>query len=277
MLKKVEIGIIVACHNRIKLTSRWLQTLQQSLPINWSLTIIAIDDGSSDGTTEFLMKSPFVTQVVRGDGSWFWAKSMSIAEDILIANFPVDYILWANDDTAYFQNSLEYVDALLDKYPNTILVGQFTDKATKKISYGGMEKLGRHPFRYRMIETSEEGQRCDVFNGNFVLIPTNVQRIIGQIDGDYAHGYADFDYAHRALANHVDIVILHQPLGECSENLVDPSSFATLKQRIQFLRGKKGMPFKSHVRYLKKYGPLEWPIYIVIPYLRAIFGIGPKI
>ena len=277
MLKTVQVGIIVACHNRIQLTSRWLDSLEQSLPKNWNLTLIAIDDGSTDGTAELLMNSHLVTRVERGNGSWFWAKSMSIAEEILIANFRVDYFLWANDDTAYFQNSLEYVDALLDSYPNSILVGQFIDRATKKISYGGMEKLGRHPFRYRMIETSTEGQKCDVFNGNFVLIPRKICELVGQIDGNYDHGYADFDYSKRAINSGVEIRILHRPLGECSENLVDPSNFSTMKKRLEFLRGKKGMPMKSHIRYLKKFGPFEWPIYILIPYLRAIFGIGPRI
>ncbi len=272
----VKIGILVACHNRVNVTSKWLQSLVEQVPENWVVTLIAVDDGSSDGTNELLKSSPIVTQVERGDGSWYWAKSMSRAEYILTENYEFDYLAWVNDDTTYFNNSFTYVDQIREKNPQAILVGQFVDRDTEQISYGGMKKVGRHPFRYRMIETIEEAQECDVFNGNFVLIPRNAHRKIGSIDGKYAHGYADFDYSRRAAANQIKMLILKQPIGECSENLVDPTDFSTVKERIMFLRGRKGMPLKSHIRYLRKYGPIEWPIYIVLPYLRAIFNIKPN-
>jgi GT2 family glycosyltransferase len=276
MVKTVSVGIIVACHNRISLTSRWLDSLGENLPPNWIIKLIAVDDGSRDGTYELLTTSPLVSKVVRGDGSWYWAKSMANAEKTLLADFSIDYILWANDDTVYFPDSLIYVEAMREAHSETVLVGQFIDSKSKLVSYGGMNQAGRHPFRYKMVETKAEGQRCEVFNGNFVLIPIKVRKVVGAIDGRYAHGYADFDYSKRADQKNVVMQILHEPLGECSENLIDPSNFTTIKQRILFLRGKKGMPFKSHVRYLKKYGPIEWPIYIVIPYLRAVFGIRPR-
>jgi hypothetical protein len=162
------------------------------------------------------------------------------------------------------------------KNPNTIFVGQFKDPKTDQISYGGMSRTGRHPFRYKKIETSNEGQGCDVFTGNFVLIPINAQITIGNIDGSYQHGYADLDYSIRAKEKNIEIVILHKPLGECSSNSIDPGELLTIKLRVKFLLGRKGMPLKSQIRYLRKFGTFEWPIYVLIPFLRAIFGLKSK-
>jgi len=276
MLDKIRIGMIVACHNRARVTYQWLNSLSQNLPANWELTLIATDDGSNDNTYEVLTSSELVTKVERGNGSWYWAKSMSHAEKILIENYKIDYIIWANDDTIYFKDSLRYVDKSRVENPDAILIGQFIDTASNQLSYGGMKKIGRHPFRYKLIETTYEFQECDVFNGNFVLIPVSAQRKIGGIDGKYQHGYADFDYSIRAERKNVKKIILHKPLGNCKKNLVDPTDFLTVKDRINFLRGRKGMPLKSHIRYLRKYGPIESPIYIFMPYARAIFKIKPK-
>ncbi len=266
----------MACHNRMILTSRWLEALDKNLPQNWNLTLIAVDDGSSDGTHQLLASTPIVTRIEKGDGTWFWARSMAHAESILTNHYTIDYIIWANDDTTYFENSLDYVERIRAKNPKTILVGQFKDPITDRISYGGLRKIGRHPFRFKQIETSEEGQGCDAFTGNFVLIPMDAQVRIGNIDGSYQHGYADLDYSNRAKEKSVEIVILHKPLGECATNNIDPSEFSTIRLRVNFLLGRKGMPLKSQIRYLRKFGNFEWPIYVLIPFLRAIFGLKTK-
>jgi len=271
-----EIVVIVACYNRIAKTKKWIESLNSQKRPNWNLNIVAVDDGSTDGTDHYLNSLKFVAKVIRGDGKWYWAKSMEIAEEYALENFSPDYIMWANDDVEYLPGTFEYIDSMIKKNQNVVYVGQFLDPSNNQLSYGGHIRVSSHPMKYKLLPTISEGERADAFNGNLALIPKSIFMKVGKIDGNYSHAFADFDYSIRVIMAGYEIIILNEIIGYCSNSFTELSTIDSFLKRIKFAFGKKGYPLFSRIKYLRKYGGRFWFIYLPGPYIRAIFKIKSR-
>jgi GT2 family glycosyltransferase len=127
-----------------------------------------------------------------------------------------------------------------------------------------------------LIESHGQDTRCDNFHGNFVLIPIVASRKIGRIDGNYSHAYADYDYGERARRSQIEMISTGQAIGTCLENKKDFGQITKLSDRLNYVFGRKGLPIKSQVRYLRKYGSLFWVRYLIQPYIRALLGLNSK-
>jgi hypothetical protein len=148
------------------------------------------------------------------------------------------------------------------------------DSLSNQITYGGLKRIGRHPHRLQTINAQEKYELADTFCGNIVLIPGRINLSLSGIDGEYEHGYADYDFGYRAKKMGFDIQIIPGFLGTCSANpplLGSWNFFNALKT----LTSRKYLPIRSQIRFCKRHGGVEWPIYVIAPYLRAILKRKP--
>lgn len=268
----ITVAVLVACYNREASTKAWLESLKREAPSEWNVSIFAVDDNSVDATIKVLLSSGLNVEVIKSPGDWYWAKSMSVAEDYAMSEKDFDYFLWANDDTFYRPGGLDYLDAYRRKEPNSIIVGKFRDPENGMLSYGGLRKVGKHPFKYRILDENLDLHLCDNFHGNFVLVPNLVAKKIGRIDGNYQHAYADYDYGRRATNLGIRIISPSKHIGYCLDNKRDLGELRTLSERLKFVFSIKGLPVKSQIRYLRKFGPVVWLRFLLQPYIRAIIG-----
>lgn len=104
----MAVVVLIPVHNRLQRTKDVLECLrQQTHP---SVTIVFIDDGSSDGTAEFLATQSDV-MTLTGDGSLFWGGAMEMGlRHVLTFCAAGDYVLFLNDDTKFVP---DYIDVLL--------------------------------------------------------------------------------------------------------------------------------------------------------------------
>ena len=258
----------MAVHNRWGMT-REILTKLDDIPSNIELCIHVVDDGSSDSTHTEMKNYPKVSYF-RGNGDLFWAKSMKVAQDSV--SDKVDYILWLNNDVILNMDFYARILQSINDFPKSILVGQTSDPITKQITYGGLKRRGRHPHRLEKIHAQTDYIEADTFCGNIVLVPNSINKAVGGIDGEFEHGYADYDFGYRAKKNGHSIVVIPGFLGTCSENpnLILNKSRSKV---LGMLFSKKYLPFRSQVRFCMRHGGPEWPVYVLAPYLRALLGI----
>ena len=267
-----KVSIILACHNRVRKTLLCLESLAASFPEGWSREVILVDDGSTDGTADQVRRLFPETIIITGTGNWFWAKSMYEAQNKVSKDS--DYLIMLNDDVELFHSAFSRVELLAKQYPEDVLVGQFKSRTDERLSYGVLRQVGRHPLKYAMISNLESTTEIDVFHGNFVFIPKRVVEKVGLIDGAFEHAYADFDYALRIRNFGFKIRSVPGFIGYCEpHNLEWPTN---VYDRLTLVFSKKGLPWRSQLRYLRKYGPIEWPLYFLAPYIRAILAIRGK-
>ena len=268
----MNLAVIMACHNRVELTKRAIESLEKHKPINWVLRYFVCDDGSTDGTTKLLRSLPIEIKVIAGDGEFFWAKSMMMAMSDALSLPDIDAYLFFNDDVELNDtNTLNEFNILSEKYPECIVVGQLFDNSTREISYGGLIRTSRHPFRTKLHYALSQPEFVDTFHGNFVLIPSSIVKKIGLLDGDYSHGYADFDYGFRAKEMHVRILVCPGFVGTC--NLNKSANIHTFGFLVKNLFSRKGRPIRSQIKFARRFGGIEWPIYVIGGYVMPILRL----
>lgn len=239
----MKIAVLMTVHNRKQTTVRCLQRLvindKCKVISDGGLDVFVVDDGSTDGTSEEVEKiggiSPdrresrselnagcgeWKIHLIPGTGNLYWAKGMRLAWETAVEQGDYDGYLWLNDDVELAADALERLATTLQLQLETptIIVGECVN-AKGEVTYG---------------------IKGDLFDGNFVYVPRSVYEKIGMICGDYAHAWADSDYALKAKRAGVNVVSCGV-IGKCEWHELRPRlKGKSLKERVRLLKDPKG-------------------------------------
>ncbi len=279
---KVSIAAILTCHNRKKETLTCLKDLMNQDGISdVDLDIYLVDDGSTDGTAVAVKKNFPVVNILKGDGTLYWNGGMRYAFSVAKKS-DYDYYLWLNDDTFLCSDAikllLETSNSIKHKKGRDIIVtGTIKDLDTGKVNYGGRNKKSKlQPLNFIQLESKNEPQLCDTFNGNVVLIPRVITQNIGNISLEYSkqHG-GDFDYGLRAKYAGFESWVAPGVIGACSSNSINGTIFDTslsLKERRKRMNTPYGVPpAKEWMVFAKRHAGFLWPFYWIRTMIRVIF------
>jgi GT2 family glycosyltransferase len=268
----MRIVAILTSHNRREKTLACLQSyFDQALRSPATLDAVLVDDGSNDGTAEVVQVMGAPVTVVCGAGDLYWAGGMALAEKDALRRAP-DYLLWLNDDVILDRDAVaRLLDVAKTNDSKCIVVGAVRDPITGVVTYSGLCRQDYHPLRFECIEPVDRSQTVETFNGNVVLVPIAVAVSIGGIDGEFAHGAADYDYGLRATKAGVINLLAPGTVGMCSSDSpykpwLNPS--APFRERLRFLLGPKGLPPRSFARYLHRHGGRAWVIFWLALYVK---------
>lgn len=277
VISKLNLGIVMTCHNRIQVTLNCLKALYDQ---NVFFQVYLVDDGSFDGTSQAVEKQYPSVKVLQGDGNLFWVGGMYLAfAEAMKHNY--DYYLWLNDDTVLESNALQ---TLIDTYflvkdrgnSQSIIVGSVKDPETGKYSYGGrIRSTKKFSHTFKAVEPTDEPQECDTMQGNIVLIPSSVVEIVGNLEPAFTHQRGDLDYGLRAKKLGCSIFVAPGYLGTCPQNLVTGSwvdMSLSPYQRLQKVLQIKAFPAREWAIFTKRHSGKFWFIYWTFPYIRALIG-----
>lgn len=262
--------MLVACHNRRQTTLRCLASLTESATLaRVAVKLYVYDDGSSDGTSAALRSTYPTCSITVGNGSAFWARSMSVVESLALAEASDrDTLFWLNDDVQLDVTAIDAAWKLTRDRTDAIAVLAAREPGRGKISYAGFRRSGWHPLGFEAVAPSESEVTCvDAFNGNMVAVPVSVARRLGGIDGDYSHALADIDYGLRAREQGIDVLLAPSSYGECPRN--PPVARSRILADWERFRGPKGGGNYSSVRrFVLRHEPRKWPFAIWATYAK---------
>ncbi|MDP4013818.1 MAG: glycosyltransferase family 2 protein [Candidatus Nanopelagicales bacterium] len=262
---------ILACHNRREVTLKCLASLEDQRFGEADVAVVLIDDGSTDGTGEAVARRFPNVDIVRTPGDYYWAKSMALAEHHA-HRMGSEVLLWLNDDVTLAPDAVARLWKAHLERPEAILVGATVDPESGRCSYGGKRRTGRHPMRFTPVPVRSSPVRVDTFNGNVVLVPWSARHVVGPIDGEFAHAYADTDYGLRARKLGVEIIQVAGSVGECRANVAPDTRAMKITQRWKWLTSPKGLPLGSQARFMKRHGGPEWPAYFIYGAVRGVLA-----
>lgn len=273
------VAVLMTCHNRREKTLECLRTLfAQQMPVRPRIRVYLVDDGSSDGTGDAVRERYPETRVIQGDGSLYWNGGMRLAMSAAISDAP-DFYLWLNDDTRLAADALA---RLLRTYESraderAIIVGSLCDPGTQKVTYGGSRTISRiNPLKVEMLVPTDEPQRCDVFNGNVVLVPRRAVEMLGNLSDRFKHRSGDYEFALRAKRAGIPAWVAPGYCGECARN---PTSGTWRDKqlpagvRVKKLLSPTGAPIAERFYLLSRFGGPLWPWYFISVYAKFIAGI----
>ncbi len=213
----INIAVIVPVHNRKDITIEGLGNLSKSLDFykkngegQLAAQIIVVDDGSSDGTGEWITDNKPDITLLRGDGSLWWSGSINLGARYACANEAITHVLFWNDDTIceldYFVE-LEKVCSSDTKYKDSILVSKvfWLDKKQILFNFGCYynSKSGKKTLvGLNEKDSFNEIMSVDWSGGMGTLIPLTVIKSIGFVDEmNFPQYHGDIDFFLRAKEN----------------------------------------------------------------------------
>lgn len=259
-----KIAVLLTCHNRKPKTLKCLAALYAcSLPDDLSFDVYLVDDGSTDGTGDAVVKHYPEVHVLVADGSLYWAAGSNAAWKAALASETVyDYYLLLNDDTLIFPELFEVFQHDLKSInnPAVILIGStYSSLEKREISYGGRKLLkAGAPKAKLVVPDGTQPQPIDLGNANIMLVSQAVVDEIGILTDTYKHGFADFEYTLTARKHHIPVMISSMVLGICQNDHGKKwlsKGEAGLKERLEYMRSVKGLSYDNYMKFYKKHFP----------------------
>lgn len=226
-----SVVILVPVFNRLKFTQQFLADLRKNTFLNWSLLVI--DDGSSDGTAEWLAQEGRLLSeysdvefnagevyYMRGDGEWWWTKCINTALKVALKN-GAELILTHNNDVELPKNYLAEIVAVQRTHPNAIVTAPIYDMETRECLPDGAGVLRdwwwakdiklAHPKAVSEcggVKTEQSIRRLGHCSGRGCLVPKTVFEKVGLYDQKHLPHYAaDDDFTFRAANQGVSILM----------------------------------------------------------------------
>ncbi len=213
-----KIAIVIPTYNRKEALLRLLDCLKIQVNTfqNMEFRIIVVVDGSTDGTLEAIRTFSFPVEIIQGDGSWWWSRSVNEGCRKALGN-NVTGILLLNDDTRPASDYLIQLAEAIETKPGAIIGSlNITDEATPKFFFSGVPRMqwvnGKperyHPFLSPYQEEISGMHESIILTGRGMYIPSEVFEGNRLFDEKKFPQYkADYDFVLRAVKRHVPCYI----------------------------------------------------------------------
>lgn len=219
---KYKIAFVIPVHNRLDYNKECLQILEQQKETlfftNNEIHIILVDDGSTDGTGDWVRENMPEVIVLEGDGNLWYSGSMNLGMKHAYENMACDFIMvWENDIFPvddYFNNLQKIID---DWDGNTLICSKLYYRVQPDIIFGAGGSFDFKTGRKSLIGRGEkDGPKYQVdletdwFLGQGVLIHKDIVEKIGYFDDkNFPQYIADVDYGLRAKKGGCRNVVYH--------------------------------------------------------------------
>jgi GT2 family glycosyltransferase len=202
------IYVLIPVFNRLKLTKSCIESIKKHEK-DIDLSIILVDDGSTDGTSEWVQTYYPEITILQGTGSLFWGGAIHYGvEYILKICNPNDYVLLVNNDVILTENTIRELVNFSEEKNRQVVVGSLAlDPSNKEkvIKSGTVVKSWffnrtSHIFMGQKIENvyGEESKEVDFLTGRCLLHPVEVFLIAGNYDSySFRHYGGDDEFSMR--------------------------------------------------------------------------------
>jgi GT2 family glycosyltransferase len=214
----IKIGAVIPTFNRAGSLRTILTCLQAQRPGAQRFTVIPIIvvDGSTDGTLEMLATEFPTAVIVRGDGNWWYTRSIN--EGIKKAReLDCNYILTLNDDLTF---SPDYIDTIVADHlatgPDSVIGSiSLSSTAPRLITFSGVSRVTRtlKEFNYlpkfsSVVENNLSGvQPSVVLSGRGILYPTAIFDRFGLYDERLVQYSSETDFTYTMSCNGIPVMI----------------------------------------------------------------------
>jgi GT2 family glycosyltransferase len=203
----VKVSFIIPLYNGLPLTQAMLASLRATLPAGLPHEIILVDDGSTDGTREWLagLDQPRVSQSNPSSSSACRVllnernRGFAVTCNRGATSATGEFLFFLNNDLVLLPGWLEPMLAALERLPRPGLVGNVQlQHATGNVDHAG---IGFDP-KGKPVHLTHRGwsawRRCDAVTGACFAIRRALWSQLGGFDEGYMNGGEDVDLAFRA-------------------------------------------------------------------------------
>lgn len=291
-----KIYIVIPVYNRLAFTKKCLRSIFNQTYTNFK--VILIDDGSTDKTAEFIQKNYPNVKIIRGDGNWWWTKSMYKGVKFALKSArSSDFILEMNNDLYfgknYFQNLINTakknkrsligsICITSDKIKKVVEAGIRIDWPTGLV-YGVAQTVSNKLSYYKNMDVVDD---LDALPGKGTLIPVEVFK--SGVNFKYKllpHYIADYEFAANAKKHGFKLLVATKAVAmhywEATGISGKPSEkIKSYKRVYDLLFGRKSMNnIIDWIRFINLVCPDELKLrnyyFTSLKLLKALFSVFP--
>ena len=222
-MKHLHIAIIIPIHNGLDFTSKCIENLENNFnhpEINRDdFTLIIIDDGSTDGSAQWIENHYAKTIVLKGDGTLWWSGGINKGIEFALNQHMTSHILMWNNDIFVKSDYLFNLYSALNQYPTYTIIGSkiyFADEPSTIWAMGGIfnRKTGnKYPFGTLQTDASQYKVpfEADWLPGMGTVVHRNVFEKIGLMDvQNFPQYHGDSDFTLKAKLAGYKLLVLPQ-------------------------------------------------------------------
>jgi GT2 family glycosyltransferase len=202
----MDLSIVIPAHNRKNITIECLRRLHQEIGGAPNITIIVVDDGSTDGTDSEVIKQFPNVVILKGNGDLWWTGATNMGVQYSLEN-DSKYILTLNDDINFKKGFISELLKVAENYPDNIICPLVCYENNKELvlSAGRFHtgflgyKVALALNKVLLTDLHTDIMKSELENGYAMLIPQKVFQNIGLFDyKNYPHHMGDMDFVLRA-------------------------------------------------------------------------------
>lgn len=281
-----KIAILIPVFNNIEFTRKCLRTLGELISNDQfeysEFKIIVIDDGSTDGTGEWLSVEYPDIVLLKGDGHLWWSGGINMGARYAVEEQDADYVLLWNNDIIPADDYFTSMDHLIKEMDKNTIAGSkiFYDGHEDLIwAYGGIfnPKTGYKTMLAYNQSDSEEFSRAvsvDWLPGMGTLIPVNVIHEIGYWDDVvFPQYHGDSDFTYRAKTASFNIMVYPQLKlwnDKTSSGLTHGGSFKGLLKSFSSVRSNSDI--RKNIQFYQRHATSVLAYRVLVYYYFMVIG-----
>lgn len=275
----VNIAAIVPIHNELESTKKFLRSYYNNLARS-SLTencmLIIVDDGSTDGSGEWISEHYPQITVLRSDGSLWWSGSVNMALRFIQQMPMTHFLLFNNDNTLENNYFSSLLIAITEIGHNKIISSKVVNIYPEHHIGNGGVIFDRKRSKYVNNEHPGEKAVVNTAGGMGVLVPVSVVQKIGLFDAiNFPQKSGDTDFFLRSekegyLVHYCPNLIVYN-----DNSITGHSENTSIKGIINAYSYPKGyMNLKVDFKLFSRHGNIFWSIYSIIKKNILFLSIG---
>lgn len=263
-MTKIKIGILIPVFNGLAFTKNSLTRLYEVIPASESIDvqIIVIDDGSTDGTADWIKGNYPKTHLLTGDGNLWWSGGINLGMKYALETLTCHYLLWWNNDIIpaedYF---IELEQIILTLKP--MIAGSkifYAHEPDLVWSMGGIFDTGNGMKYMRGMNQKDNPELnhmvdADWLPGMGTLLHKSVVQKIGWLDEkNFPQYHGDSDYTFRAHLAGIKIMAFPQLKiwnDKSNSGLLHQDSYRLLIRSL--MDNKSNYHIRKDVLFYRKY------------------------
>jgi N-acetylglucosaminyl-diphospho-decaprenol L-rhamnosyltransferase len=278
----VTIHVLMPVFNRLAMTQAMLAYLRVQ-QVDEALSIVVIDDGSTDGTSEFL-KTQGDIAVIRGDGSLWWGGAIDAGlRQVLTNAADDDWVLLVNNDTHIEPDFVQGLLTIASNQAPAAVGSAIRDLQPPHRLLSVGPHIDAWYFRVRdMPDAAEDGDNgiwdirsADALSGRGVIYPVAALRAVhGMRPRWLPHYLADYELAIRVRCAGWQLHVSPAVAVRSQDQYGNAYRGSTLWERLFSVRSPSYLP--AQVRFWWEASnfwqrltlPLRLALFILFPSLR---------